>query len=267
MHELTAQVLGRQVPVRRSWGTGDVEVNTHRSIHSHSTAESFFMGKTYEQHGGLPLSFSGCWEELLLIAAGEVRHRWSPRQHTTPGIHHSRHHHTHLSAHNSRSRRPRYKTLYTALPGERKRKTVREIVLYSRKMIVELLHMVTEIPLPNIQTTAWLSLTLVTLEDTGFAPCSSPSSLAGWSAGWLWDCCNLVQRRALWSCYPALWLPLVYPRRHCCCSPGAPAGPVLPGSNSGPPTRPLVLSCLVLPLWSCRVPFGLRADPRSSSND
>lgn len=93
---------------------------------SHSNAENFFGGRPIEQQRDCLSLRLG---ELLLIAGGVEK---SNKMFLSPahyqGIHHSRHHHTHVSA--QREGWPRYETTYTACL-KKEEKSVREIVFYN----------------------------------------------------------------------------------------------------------------------------------------
>lgn len=174
------------------------------------------------------------------------------------GIHHSRHHHTHVSA--QQEGRPRYKTL-TRLAWKEEERAVREIVFYNscfEKVVYELnpwegyryLYPIYK-PTPCFK--------LVKLED--LCALSPPSSLAG-----LLDLGLLQLLQRWWLCAAtlpcasgSLWCTLA---DSCCCCflhswalsafPSMPSGPVLPGSSLVLPC-PVVLSCLA-PLWSSPCP-------------
>lgn len=222
---------------------------------SHSNAENSIGGKTYEQQG--TASPSG-WGNYLWSQRVEKSDKAFLSPSHYQGIHHSRHHHTQVSA--QQEGRPRYKTL-TWLAWKEEERAVREIVFYNscfEKVVYKLnswecyryLYPIYK-PTPCFK--------LVKLED--LCALSPPSSLAGLLARSIDRSGTAATASAMVTvcCYSALriWLPLVYTRRqlpllllpallgslcfplHALWScpawllsgPPMPCGPVLPGST------------------------------------
>lgn len=207
---------------------------------SHSNAENSIGGKTYEQQG--TASPSG-WGNYLWSQRVEKSDKAFLSPSHYQGIHHSRHHHTQVSA--QQEGRPRYKTL-TRLAWKEEERAVREIVFYNscfEKVVYKLnswecyryLYPIYK-PTPCFK--------LVKLED--LCALSPPSSLAGLLARSIWDCCNCFSDG---DCVLLLCPAHLAPSGVHSPTAAAAAASCSLGLSLLSPPCPLVLSCLA-PLWS-----------------